>query len=112
MDVAQKLQDAGKISLPGGLQPRDFDIWHEYITQYEFTRCLPQGIRQGLAGGMVISLPAIAQFANNLHPEFKEQIVGDVLIGTRRSCLAISEPHAGSDVANLVTFARKVRPHV
>ena len=108
MGVAQKLVDEGKMSLPGGLQPKDFDIWHEYITHLEFAHNFPQGMTQGLAAGMVISLPAIAQFANNLHPEFKEQVVRDIILGTKRSCLAISEPQAGSDVAGLVTFARKV----
>ena len=109
MKVAQKLQDEGKLSLPGGLQPRDFDIWHEYIAHTEFAHSFPQGVRQGISAGMVISLPAIAEFANNMHPDQKDQIVGDVLLGTKRSCLAISEPQAGSDVAGLVTVARKVR---
>ena len=109
MKVAQKLQDEGKLSLPGGLQPRDFDIWHEYITHTEFCRDLPKGFRQGVAGGMVISLPAIAQFANNMYPDQKDQIVADVILGKKRSCLAISEPQAGSDVAGVVTVARKVR---
>ena len=108
MGVAQKLQDEGKLCLPGGLQPKDFDIWHEYITHLEFAHTFPQGVTQGIAAGMVISLPAIAQFANNLHPDFKEQIVSEIILGTKRSCLAISEPQAGSDVARLVTFARKV----
>ena len=109
MKVAQKLQDEGKLSLPGGLQPRDFDIWHEYIAHTEFAHSFPQGVTQGIAAGMTISLPAIAQFANNMHPDQKDQIIGDILLGTKRSCLAISEPQAGSDVAGLVTVARKVR---
>jgi alkylation response protein AidB-like acyl-CoA dehydrogenase len=53
---------------------------------------------------MAISMPAIATFWN--HPA-KEGVVERIILGTQRSCLAISEPHAGSDVANIVTFAKK-----
>ena len=30
MGVAQKLKEEGKLSLPGGVEPRCFDLWHEY----------------------------------------------------------------------------------
>jgi alkylation response protein AidB-like acyl-CoA dehydrogenase len=53
---------------------------------------------------MAISLPAIAQFWNHPH---KDQVVEQIILGQKRSCLAISEPHAGSDVANIVTQARR-----
>eukprot|EP00732_Lithocolla_globosa_P003821 Lithocolla_globosa_v1_NODE_3226_length_1727_cov_8.259569.p1 type:complete len:549 gc:universal NODE_3226_length_1727_cov_8.259569:1676-30(-) len=107
MGVAQKLQDEGKLQLPGGLQPRDFDLWHEYLANQEFSRAMPVGARNGLSGGMAISLPAVMQFANNMPKAQKEQIVEQILLGSKRSCLAISEPHAGSDVAKIVTVAKK-----
>lgn len=53
---------------------------------------------------MAISLPAIAEFWK--HPN-KDSVVEQIILGTRRSCLAISEPQAGSDVANIVTVAKK-----
>ena len=56
---------------------------------------------------MSLSLPAVAAFANNLPPAVKNDIVEQILLGTKRSCLAISEPHAGSDVAKVVTTAKK-----
>merc|ERR1711970_1284234 len=37
----------------------------------------------------------------------RDNIVKSVLLGSQRSCLAVSEPHAGSDVANIVTIAKK-----
>merc|ERR1740138_226120 len=61
MGVAQKLKDEGKLTLPGGLEPKNFDIWHEYIANQELARSVPVGVRNGLCGGMAISLPAIAQ---------------------------------------------------
>ena len=29
MPVAQKLYDEGKLRMPGDIEPRDFDLWHE-----------------------------------------------------------------------------------
>jgi alkylation response protein AidB-like acyl-CoA dehydrogenase len=107
MPVAQKLFEEGKMSFPGGIAPKDFDHWHEYITQQEVARNISRGVVNGLIGGMVISLPAISQFATNLPPAKKTNIVEEVLLGNKRSCLAISEPQAGSDVAKVVTTARK-----
>jgi len=107
MSVAQKLKDEGKLTLPGGLEPRDFDLWHEYLANQEFARSVPTGVRNGISGGMAISLPAIAQFANNMPPSQRESIVEEIILGKKRSCLAISEPHAGSDVAKIVTVAKK-----
>ena len=45
MGVAQKLKDEGRLTLPGGLEPRDFDLWHEYIANQEFARSVPVGVR-------------------------------------------------------------------
>jgi alkylation response protein AidB-like acyl-CoA dehydrogenase/predicted heme/steroid binding protein len=104
MGVAQKLKDEGKMTLPGGLEPKNFDLWHEYLANQEFARNVPTGARNGISGGMAISLPAIAQFWKN--PQ-KEAVVEQIILGERRSCLAISEPHAGSDVAKVVTMATK-----
>jgi len=101
------LYEEGKITMPGGLQPKNFDLWHEYVANQELARSVPVGVRNGISGGMAISLPAIAQFANNLPSRQKDSIVEAILLGTRRSCLAISEPHAGSDVAKIVTEAKK-----
>jgi len=106
MPVAQKLVEQGKMSFPGGMQPKDFDIWHEYLANQEFARTVPVGTRNGLAGGMSISLPAVAQFATNMPSAVKDNIVEEIILGTKRSCLAISEPQAGSDVAKVVTTAK------
>lgn len=104
MGVAQKLKDEGKMTLPGGIEPKEFDLWHEYLANQEFARSVPTGARNGISGGMAISLPAIAQFWK--HPS-KDSVVEQIILGKKRSCLAISEPQAGSDVAQIVTTARK-----
>lgn len=104
MGVAQKLKDEGKMSFPGGVEPREFDLWHEYLANQEWARTVPVGVRNGLSGGMAISMPAIATFWQN---ERKPRVVEEIILGQKRSCLAISEPQAGSDVAKIVTIAKK-----
>jgi alkylation response protein AidB-like acyl-CoA dehydrogenase len=104
MKVAQKLKDEGKMTMPGGIEPGEFDLWHEYLANQECARAIPVGVRNGIFGGMAISLPAIAQFWDHSQ---KDSVVEQILLGQLRSCLAISEPHAGSDVAKIVTTAKK-----
>ena len=103
MPVAQKLKSEGKISFPGGIEPKDFDLWHEYLANQEWARSVPGGVRNGISGGMAISMPAIATFWK--HPDCA-RVVEQIILGEKRSCLAISEPHAGSDVAKIVTTAK------
>ncbi len=53
---------------------------------------------------MVIGLPPVVLFGG---AQVKEKVVLPVLRGERRIALAISEPFAGSDVANIRTTATK-----
>ena len=39
--------------------------------------------------------------------ELKRAVLPEILAGTKFICLAISEPHAGSDVFGLRTYAKK-----
>lgn len=89
---------------PGGLEPKHFDLWHEYLANQEWARTVPVGVRNGLSGGMAISMPAIATFWKSPRAD---AVVEQIILGQKRSCLAISEPHAGSDVAKIVTVAKK-----
>lgn len=51
---------------------------------------------------MCIGLPAVGQFG----PDWmQETVMPAVLSGKKRICLAITEPEAGSDVANMITQA-------
>lgn len=67
--------------------------------------------RSGLAGpsgslnaGFAFGIPPIVKFGN---PQLQERFLPDLLTGKKRSCIAITEPEAGSDVANIVTTATK-----
>ena len=55
-----------------------------------------------LFGGQSIGFPPILKFANDA---LIEKIAPDILLGKKRICLAVSEPYAGSDVAQIKTKA-------
>jgi acyl-CoA dehydrogenase len=72
---------------------------------------LLQMARSGLAGpgssvtvGMAFGVPPILKFGNQ---QLQERFIPDLLRGKKRACIAITEPDAGSDVANIQTSAVK-----
>ena len=60
------------------------------------------GVVWGLIGGMSIGLPPVMHTENE---ELRMRVALPVIRGEKRIALAISEPSAGSDVANLKTTA-------
>ena len=67
--------------------------------------------RSGLVGppgslttGMAFGAPPILKFGNG---QLQERFLPDLLLGKKRICIAITEPEAGSDVANIQTTAEK-----
>jgi len=89
---------------PEGLDPQEFDSFHELIFIDEVSRCASGGILWGLSGGLAIGLPPVLKFASE---ELKQRVVPPCLSGEKIICLAVTEPWGGSDVANLQTTARK-----
>ncbi|PKY39198.1 putative acyl-CoA dehydrogenase [Rhizophagus irregularis] len=87
----------------GGVKPEDFDHFHEFIISDELARCGSGGVLWGLTGGLGIGLPPILKFGSE---EIKRRVAPGCLNGTKNICLAITEPYAGSDVANLKTEAK------
>ncbi|KAL1934658.1 hypothetical protein VTP01DRAFT_6840 [Rhizomucor pusillus] len=92
------------IKLPGGIDPDEFDYFHEMIVHEEMARWGVRGTDDGLIGGMTISLPTVLNFGS---PELRRKIVPEVLAGRKRMALAITEPYTGSDVASIRTTAKK-----
>ncbi|KAJ3071636.1 hypothetical protein HK102_006397, partial [Quaeritorhiza haematococci] len=92
------------IALPGGILPSEYDYIAEMIVHEEFARHACRGYGDGLLGGMVIGLPPVLNFGS---PALQAKVVPAVLKGEKFICLAISEPTAGSDVANIKTTAKK-----
>src|SRR5436190_22608399 len=67
--------------------------------------------RSGLAGppasltaGLAFCVPPLLKFGS---PQLQERLLPDLLTCKKRTCLAITEPDAGSDVANITTTAAK-----
>lgn len=98
------LVQAGLISLPGGVKPEEFDYFHEMIAHEEISRMGAASFTDGLGAGLVIGLPPVLVFGSTA---LKAKVIPEVLTGKKRICLAISEPTAGSDVANIRTTAVK-----
>ncbi len=79
------------------------DIWHKNILNEEMARIAVGGVGASL---MVhnIGLTPVVNFAR---PEIKQEVAPAVIAGTSRISLAITEPGAGSDVAQLATTAKR-----
>jgi len=67
--------------------------------------------RSGLAGppasitaGPNFGIPPILNFGSK---QLQDKYLPELLLGKKRSCIAITEPSAGSDVANIQTTAKK-----
>ncbi|KAJ3104569.1 hypothetical protein HDU97_009081 [Phlyctochytrium planicorne] len=89
---------------PAGIKPEEYDAFHEFIICDELSRCGSGGVLWGLIGGLGIGLPPVIHFGSE---ELKARIVPGCLSGDKNICLAITEPYAGSDVANLRAEAKK-----
>ncbi|KAH8821759.1 acyl-CoA dehydrogenase-like protein [Xylogone sp. PMI_703] len=96
------LKKAGIHELPGGLKVEDFDYLHNSIYVNELARSGSMGPGGAITTGIAFGLPPILKFGSE---ELKERFVPDILTGRKRTCIAITEPGAGSDVANIATTA-------
>ena len=90
--------------LPGGVKPEEYDHFHEMIATEELVRLGTPGFIDGIGTGAVIGLPAVVVFGARA---LAMKVATEVLSGEKTICLAISEPQAGSDVADLRTTAVK-----
>jgi alkylation response protein AidB-like acyl-CoA dehydrogenase/predicted heme/steroid binding protein len=102
--MGEKLRIVGVTELPGGVALKDFDVFHELIFSEEIKREGSYGYADGLIAGFSIGLPPILYFGSQ---ELIDRVVPGIIKGDKRICLAISEPYAGSDVAQIKTRAIK-----
>jgi len=118
-DVWKKCADAGWLAgvvgppwptqyvgdrILGGVKAEEFDYFHEFIIHDEVSRCGSGGLVWGLFIGLCIGLPPILHFGSDY---LKERVCKPCLSGEKIICLCITEPYAGSDVANLQCEAKK-----
>ncbi|EME88347.1 uncharacterized protein MYCFIDRAFT_27990 [Pseudocercospora fijiensis CIRAD86] len=87
-----------------GVKVEDFTYWHNYIYGDEMLRSGLTGPSGSLTTGMAFGVPPLIKFANE---DVKRRFLPELLRGEKRTCIAITEPDAGSDVANIRTTAVK-----
>ncbi|KAK0548442.1 hypothetical protein OC846_003744 [Tilletia horrida] len=102
--IPQHFKDMVKdVSLPADIEAKDWDAFCDYIVIDELCRS-GSACFMHLYAGISYGCGPIAHFAS---PELQARILPDVLSGKKRIALAITEPNAGSDVANLSCSAVK-----
>lgn len=100
--------DTGGIKLPGGVPFDKWDTWCSMIVADELNRMGWAGVNWGLNGGNGIGAPPVARFGTR---EQRQRWLPSVASGKLRFCLGITEPDAGSDVANIQTTAKRQGDH-
>ncbi|CAI6337761.1 unnamed protein product [Periconia digitata] len=83
--------------------PEKWDLFHEMLVTDELSRAGSGGFVWSMIGGYGIGGPPLFKFGKK---ELVKRIGPSILSGEKRICLAITEPDAGSDVANLTCEAK------
>jgi len=91
-------------NIAGGVKPEEYDAFHELIIIDEVSRSASAGVAFSLLMALDVGLPPVMHFGLGAK-EKQERICRECLTGEKNICLAITEPGAGSDVANLCTTA-------
>lgn len=85
------------------VDPKKWDLFHEMLLTDELSRAASGGFVWNLIGGFGIGCPPLVKFGKKA---LVDRILPGILSGDKRICLAITEPDAGSDVANLTCEAK------
>lgn len=101
---SQWLHRLGIHDILGAVKVEDFDYIHTLIYCDEMARTGLAGPSGSLTTGISFGVPPILKFGN---AQLQERFLPDLLTGKKRTCIAITEPEAGSDVANITTTAVK-----
>ena len=100
----------GELGYLGLKYPREYgggggDYLHDAVLAEELSRCGSGGVAAGIGAHVSIATPPIWRFGTE---EQKRRFLTPAIRGERIGALGITEPGAGSDVAGIRTFARKV----
>ncbi|EGS22147.1 acyl-CoA dehydrogenase-like protein [Thermochaetoides thermophila DSM 1495] len=83
--------------------PEQWDLFHELVLTDELSRTGSGGFVWNVIGGFGIGCPPLVKFGKK---SLVDRILPGILSGEKRICLAITEPDAGSDVANITCEAK------
>ncbi|OAX85363.1 hypothetical protein ACJ72_00252 [Emergomyces africanus] len=87
-----------------GVKVEDWDLIYTGIYLDEMARSGLSGPPSSLTAGMAYGVPPVIKFGS---PQLHERFLPELLTCKKRACIAITEPDAGSDVANITTTATK-----
>ena len=87
-----------------GTPVEEFDYIHNLIYCDEMSRSGLVGPGASLTAGFAFGIPPLLRFGSS---SLQEKFLPNLLTGKKRACIAITEPGAGSDVANIETVAEK-----
>ncbi|KAL4804638.1 acyl-CoA dehydrogenase/oxidase [Aspergillus unguis] len=87
-----------------GVKVEEWDYLHTGIYTDELARSGLSGPSGSLNAGFAFGIPPIIKYGSK---QLQEKFLPDLLTGRARCCIAITEPDAGSDVANITTTATK-----
>lgn len=99
----------GELGLLGICKPEEngglgLDYSYNLVVTEEIGRCHSGGVALAIGVQTDMSTPAIARFATK---ELREKYLDKAILGEYVASIAVSEPHAGSDVAAIKTTAVK-----
>lgn len=100
----RELKACGIHDILGVVKVEDFTYFHTLIYTDEMIRSGLAGPGASMTTGMAFGVPTIIKYGNEA---LKNKYLPDFFWGRKRCCIAITEPDAGSDVANIKTTAVK-----
>ncbi|KAF1956245.1 short-chain specific acyl-CoA dehydrogenase mitochondrial precursor [Byssothecium circinans] len=98
------LKKLGVHDILGAVKVEEFDYIHNMIYSDEMARSGLAGPSGSLTTGMAFGVPPIIKYGS---PDLQQRFLPSLLLCKKRTCIAITEPEAGSDVANITTTATK-----
>jgi len=105
-ELFKKMGDLGLLGItkPESVGGLGLDWSYELILAEEMGRCTCGGVPMAVGVQTDMATPALARFGSD---ELKEEFLKPAVAGDQVACIAVSEPQAGSDVAQVKTTARK-----
>jgi acyl-CoA dehydrogenase len=106
-EVFERMAELGYLGLkyPEEYGGQGGDHVHDAVLVEELTGAGSGGLSAGIGAHIGIATPPIFQFGTE---DQKQRFLAPAIRGERIAALGISEPGAGSDVAGIRTFARRV----
>lgn len=105
-EVFKKFGDQGFFGMrhPEDAGGQGLDYWYVVVLAEELVRSRNAGLNMAMLVQCEMATPIISEIGTD---EQKREFVAPALAGDRIAALGISEPDAGSDVANIRTTARR-----